>query len=628
MPLRWTAVSVSQGHQLSPRHVLSLVVHDKAMYAFGGYNGTHLDDLARFQFDRKEWISLHPIDVRPPPRHSHTAVVFQDSIYIYGGITTRSCILSDIYTYSIKRNQWIEKKANGEVPKPRWGHSAVVIGDRMYIFGGLSNNGEYLNDIFSYTFDTSTWNQVEVHQGQLPHPRHFHTCVAHGTCFYIFGGYGATGVSNDFWEFDVATSVWKMIPSTSNTPSHRRGHTAVKHGNSMYLFGGREQKMLKDVHKYDFVQRSWRELSPRGTFIARHFHASVVYGAVIYVFGGVSDKRNLGDFDSMDLAEEDERTTLIMSPMTPSLPRTKTIADSSSTFSLVSSQGRIRFKCLFEDEYRIISMSDDVTLPDLYKRFQEEYNTQLLVQYKDEEGDFVTIRTQDDLDEARAFMYRSGQTTLKVVLTKSPHSGQSSGGSVPSPKSLDSNKMLDRTSSSSSPVVAPLSITASALEATRPMWEIAPSEVKIIKKIGQGANGEVYHGVWKNTDVAVKKVFSQQVSDTLLREFRAEVHTMSQLRHPNVCLFMGAWASPPDMCIVMEYFARGSLYDVIHLYKSNLSLQRRLKMALDVSLGIGYLHGKKPPIIHRDLKSPNILVSTLPSSLFIRFLIIFLLFFL
>ncbi|KAH9674827.1 serine/threonine-protein kinase CTR1 [Citrus sinensis] len=85
---------------------------------------------------------------------------------------------------------------------------------------------------------------------------------------------------------------------------------------------------------------------------------------------------------------------------------------------------------------------------------------------------------------------------------------------------------------------------------------------------------------------------------------------MKRLRHPNIVLFMGAVTQPPNLSIVTEYLSRGSLYRLLHKpgVREMLDERRRLNMAYDVAKGMNYLHRRNPPIVHRDLKSPNLLV--------------------
>ncbi|XP_022884927.1 probable serine/threonine-protein kinase SIS8 isoform X2 [Olea europaea var. sylvestris] len=132
--------------------------------------------------------------------------------------------------------------------------------------------------------------------------------------------------------------------------------------------------------------------------------------------------------------------------------------------------------------------------------------------------------------------------------------------------------------------------------------EIAWDEITL------GSYGEVYHGDWHGTEVAVKKFLDQDITNESLEEFRSEVRIMKKLRHPNIVLFMGAVTRPPNLSIVTEFLPRGSLYRLIHRPNNQLDKRRRLRMALDAARGMNYLHNCTPVIVHRDLKSPNLLV--------------------
>ncbi|MED6148626.1 hypothetical protein PIB30_054797 [Stylosanthes scabra] len=140
--------------------------------------------------------------------------------------------------------------------------------------------------------------------------------------------------------------------------------------------------------------------------------------------------------------------------------------------------------------------------------------------------------------------------------------------------------------------------------------EIAWEDLRIKERIGAGSFGTVYRAEWHGSDVAVKVLTVQDFHDDQLKEFLREVAIMKRVRHPNVVLFMGAVTKRPHLSIVTEYLPRGSLFRLIHRPASGeiLDPRRRLRMALDVAKGINYLHCLKPPIVHWDLKSPNLLV--------------------
>ncbi|XP_066329868.1 probable serine/threonine-protein kinase SIS8 [Miscanthus floridulus] len=139
-------------------------------------------------------------------------------------------------------------------------------------------------------------------------------------------------------------------------------------------------------------------------------------------------------------------------------------------------------------------------------------------------------------------------------------------------------------------------------------YEIPWEDLDIGERIGLGSYGEVYHADWNGTEVAVKKFLDQDLSGVSLEQFKCEVRIMSRLRHPNVVLFLGYVTQPPNLSILTEYLPRGSLYRLLHRPNSRIDEVRRLKMALDVAKGMNYLHSSHPTIVHRDLKSPNLLV--------------------
>ncbi|NP_001234768.2 CTR1-like protein kinase [Solanum lycopersicum] len=140
--------------------------------------------------------------------------------------------------------------------------------------------------------------------------------------------------------------------------------------------------------------------------------------------------------------------------------------------------------------------------------------------------------------------------------------------------------------------------------------EIPWEDLVIGERIGLGSYGEVYHADWNGTEVAVKKFLDQDFSGAALAEFKREVRIMRRLRHPNVVRFMGAITRPPHLSIITEFLPRGSLYRIIHRPHFQIDERQRIKMALDVAKGMDCLHTSNPTIVHRDLKSPNLLVDT------------------
>ena len=109
--------------------------------------------------------------------------------------------------------------------------------------------------------------------------------------------------------------------------------------------------------------------------------------------------------------------------------------------------------------------------------------------------------------------------------------------------------------------------------------------------------------------VAVKQIKDAPVdsADGVFAEFRREVWGMSGLRHENIVKLVGFCMSP--CCIVSDFIPNGNLYEYIYNESLPLDLPFLLRIATDIAKGLRFLQNLTPPIIHCDLKSPNILVS-------------------
>jgi tRNA A-37 threonylcarbamoyl transferase component Bud32 len=134
------------------------------------------------------------------------------------------------------------------------------------------------------------------------------------------------------------------------------------------------------------------------------------------------------------------------------------------------------------------------------------------------------------------------------------------------------------------------------------------ADVVIGQVIGEGAFGKVFKAEWKGRNVAVKVLIRQNLSADVVREFETEVKIMSFLHHPNICMLLGACLAPENRALVIELVEQGSLWAVLRTRRRQLSDEMRARFVLDTARGMSYLHHFELPILHRDMKSPNLLV--------------------
>ena len=146
-------------------------------------------------------------------------------------------------------------------------------------------------------------------------------------------------------------------------------------------------------------------------------------------------------------------------------------------------------------------------------------------------------------------------------------------------------------------------------------WNIDSREVRLRRRIDRdspGGYGEVYQAEYREMTVAVKKL--QGVHQDLHRielEFEREIEVMRTIRHPNIVLFLGGGRYHDDGCpfLVVEYMPRGSLATILKNKEIHLEESLKIRFAVDAAKGMRFLHSLRPPRIHRDLKSGNLLVS-------------------
>uniref|UniRef100_A0AAY5K916 Mitogen-activated protein kinase kinase kinase 12 n=1 Tax=Esox lucius TaxID=8010 RepID=A0AAY5K916_ESOLU len=128
-------------------------------------------------------------------------------------------------------------------------------------------------------------------------------------------------------------------------------------------------------------------------------------------------------------------------------------------------------------------------------------------------------------------------------------------------------------------------------------WEVPFEEISDLQWVGSGAQGAVFLGKFHGEDVAVKKV--RDIKETEIKHLR-------KLKHPNIITFKGICTQAPCYCILMEYCAQGQLYEVLRAGRKIIP-SLLIDWAMGIAGGMNYLHLHK--IIHRDLKSPNMLIT-------------------
>ncbi|GAA97774.1 uncharacterized protein L969DRAFT_14069 [Mixia osmundae IAM 14324] len=236
----------------------------------------------------------------PGPRVGHASVGVGNVLIIWGGDTKQSPddIQDDgLYLLNLSTREWTRVKVAGPAPEGRYGHAAAMVGSRFYVFGGQKDDGEFLNDMWSFDLQNlktgmPRWQEVRYADIESAPPRRTgHTSITHGDCIYIFGGTDGQYHYNDTWSFDTITTKWTELSCIGYIPVPREGHAATLVDDVMYVFGGRgvDGKDLEDLAAFRITNQRWYMFQNMGPAPSgRSGHAMATWQNKVFVLGGES----------------------------------------------------------------------------------------------------------------------------------------------------------------------------------------------------------------------------------------------------------------------------------------------------------------------------------------------------
>lgn len=307
-----------------------------SIFSFGGYSA---DDAASTSSALEEFPPKRPIDVhvlntttlrwrrRPTPtceeeqyyhspyqRYGHTVVAWQGKAYVFGGRSDPDGSCNEVFEYwpAEHRFAMLETgQSEEEVPGARDGHSAVVAGDDMIIFGGFIDEEQvYGHDVWAFHLRRHRWRQIRA-EGQMPTWRDFHTAtmLADGRRMLVFGGrsddlsphgFGLELYDDGLYCLDLVAKEWSSWETSGDRPTGRRSHTAwlePQPPHRVFFYGG--YNGLLDLHYGELralnpTSRSWELVKAHGVGPgARRRQATVQLGSRLFLFGGTKPARGV-----------------------------------------------------------------------------------------------------------------------------------------------------------------------------------------------------------------------------------------------------------------------------------------------------------------------------------------------
>jgi len=277
------------------RHGHTTCLYKNKIILFGGTpdGSSGLNDLYFLFLDTFTWAEVKTKGPIPMGRYRHSAVIIEDKMYIFGGY--RSKCLNDLHVLNLETLTWSEPNCIGEAPSARSSHSVCNVGKKMILFGG--SGARYSNELFSLDTTTMKWTKHDV-IGTPPSERWCHTMCSFGKKVITFGGSNDKRKDNKVYILDTDTMEWSQ-PSTSGIcPSPRQLHTAVTIGESMIVFGGwGKHQELDDLYILNTRTMKWicPKIETQFNPCCRQLHSAWVYNGKMYVLGGYSKSKRMID---------------------------------------------------------------------------------------------------------------------------------------------------------------------------------------------------------------------------------------------------------------------------------------------------------------------------------------------
>jgi Kelch motif len=235
-------------------------------------------DLLRFDPRTGRYTRLAPM---PERLNHHVMAAWGGRIYVVGGmgdLLFGADTRSDAFVYDPETDSWSELPP---MPTPRGAAAGAVIGDTLYVAGGMTRNGRLSNAFEAFDFRTERWRRL----APIPTPREHMIGAAVDGAVYVAGGRTLTSDSIDVMErYDPETDRWTRVAPMPQDAGSLEGASVDSYFLAVAGDDDREGWVTGKIQRYDPGSNSWSQLPEMRT--KRHGMAAAVADGRLWVFGG------------------------------------------------------------------------------------------------------------------------------------------------------------------------------------------------------------------------------------------------------------------------------------------------------------------------------------------------------
>ena len=307
LPFEWTLLPFNKSNSPSQRRGHSMLSTDTNLILFGGcdLNAKCFNDVYFFNIDTLEWTLIENKGKVPSPRMGHSAVLYGNKMIIYGG-ESNDGFKNDMFEFDIAKKEWKKFEFYNKVATSRANHGAVIDNNgRMFIFGGYSEKG-YLNDFFYIDIVNKRYKALTEVIGVPPSQRENFVFEIVNDTIVLFGGFHEGGVLNDVYTFNTSSSTWETI-KTKRSPYPMSAMASIALGNKVYITGGcdyRKNKCYSDTYVYDINKKEFSKIKLNREYQSREEFGIGFYKGIIAIFGGSkNDQECYEDMYAMNITE-------------------------------------------------------------------------------------------------------------------------------------------------------------------------------------------------------------------------------------------------------------------------------------------------------------------------------------